>query len=246
MAQMAADTLGVSYDEVTVVSSDTARCPEAGMTTASRQTYISGNAVAAAARSLRKRIEEAGGVEAFLSASDPSDRRVEERYRPPETAHLPEVFEDVDASGPDGLPVHFDYCYTSMAAIVEIAPDGGDLKVLKLITAQDVGRAIHPQNVYGQVEGAAVMGYGFAVRERFENGRNGRATLSLDALGVPRSTDAPELESYIVEVPSAEGPFGAKGIGEIPLNPAAPAITAAIHDATGRYIDTLPLTAESG
>ncbi len=241
MAQIAADTLGVSYDSVRIVSSDTASCPDAGMTTASRQTYISGNAIAMAAASLRSRIDAAGGPAAFLSATTTEERRVEERYRPPETAHLPEVLEEVDSAGPDGLPVHFAYCYTTMAAIVEIAPDGSGLKVLKLITSQDVGRAIHPQNVYGQVEGAAVMGYGFAVRERFENGRNGTPTLTLNALGVPRATDAPELESYIVEVPTDAGPFGAKGIGEIPLNPAAPAISAAIHDAIGRYVQTLPI-----
>mgnify|MGYP006276239485 CR=1 FL=1 len=242
MAQIAADTLAVPYESVRVVSSDTASCPDAGMTTASRQTYISGNAVAKACRSLKAKINDAGGPAPFLAAVPETGRRVEERYRPPTTEHLPEVLEEVDASGPDGLPVHFAYCFTTMAAIVEVKPDGTELRVLRLITAQDVGKAIHVQNVYGQVEGAAVMGYGFATKERFESGRNGRATLSLDSLGVPRSTDAPELESYIVEVPTDSGPFGAKGIGEIPLNPAAPAISAAINDAIGRYLDNLPLT----
>ncbi len=243
MAQIAADTLGVAYETVSVVSSDTARCPDAGMTTASRQTYVSGNAVACAARTLKSRLDQLGGTpaEIYAAAADPAQLRVEERYRPPATAKPPEVFEEADTSGPDGLAVHFNYCYTTMAAIIEIAPDGGDLKVLKLITAQDVGRALHPQNVYGQVEGAAVMGYGFGVSERFECGRNGKATLSLDALGLPRSLDSPALQSFIVEEPAADGPFGAKGLGEIPLNPAAPAIAAAIHNAIGRYIDTLPL-----
>ena len=128
-----------------------------------------------------------------------------------------------------------------MAAIVEVAPDGRDLRVLRLITAQDVGRALHPENVRGQVEGAAVMGYGFGVREQFESGRNGRTTATLDSLRLPRFTDSPRLSTFIVEVPDPNGPFGAKGIGEIPLNPAAPAIAAAIHDATGVYPDTLPI-----
>jgi CO/xanthine dehydrogenase Mo-binding subunit len=85
------------------------------------------------------------------------------------------------------------------------------------------------------------MGYGFGVRERYECGRNGRATLSIDALGVPRFTDAPRLSTFIVEAPDPHGPFGAKGIGEIPLNPAAPAIAAAIRDATGVYPASLPM-----
>ncbi len=241
MAQIAADTLGVSYDRVGVVSSDTAHCPDAGMTTASRQTYISGNAVAMAAQELRARIDAAGGESTFLAREPSESRRIEARYRPPETAHLPEVLEEVDTSGPEGLPVHFAYCFTTMAAIVEINEDGSELRVLKLITAQDVGRALHVQNVYGQVEGAAVMGYGFATKERFESGRNGAATLTLNSLRVPRATDAPELESYIVEVPTDAGPFGAKGIGEIPLNPAAPAISAAIHDAIGSYANSAPI-----
>ena len=242
MAQIAADTLGVSYDRVNVISSDTAVCPDAGMTTASRQTYISGNAVRQTSELLLQKIKTAGGIDGFLAGTTPPERRIESRYRPPETAHLPEVLEEVDASGPDGLPVHFAYCFTTMAAIIEINPDGSDLKVRRLITAQDVGRALHVQNVFGQVEGAAVMGYGFATKERFENGRNGKATLTLNSLGVPRATDAPELESYIVEVPTADGPFGAKGIGEIPLNPAAPAISAAINDAIGRYVDSIPVS----
>ena len=143
MAQIAAATLGVRYDDVDVISSDTAWCPDAGMTTASRQTYISGNAVAAACRELLER----------------GTRFAEVRYRPPATVHLPEVFEDAP-TGPEGLPIHFEYCYTSMGVIVEIAPDGDGLRVLRLITAQDVGRALHRGNVVGQIEGAAVMGLG--------------------------------------------------------------------------------------
>jgi CO/xanthine dehydrogenase Mo-binding subunit len=85
------------------------------------------------------------------------------------------------------------------------------------------------------------MGYGFGVRERFESGRNGRATRSIGALGVPRFTDAPALSTFIVEAPDPHGPFGAKGIGEIPLNPAAPAIAAAVRDATGVYPAALPM-----
>lgn len=251
MAQIAADTLGVPYETVSVVSSDTARCPDAGMTTASRQTYVSGNAVAEAARRLKDRLsatatslDRTSLAELYAATADHSVLRVEYRYRPPATVKLPEVYEAAEIDPETGLPIHFTYCYTSMAAIIEIAPDGSGLKVLRLITAQDVGRAIHPQNVYGQVEGAVLMGYGYAMSERFECGRNGRPTLSLNAIGLPRIEDTPALESFIVEEPDPNGPFGAKGIGEIPLNPAAPAIAAAIHDAIGRSIDRLPLSAQ--
>ncbi|TVR05750.1 MAG: xanthine dehydrogenase [Spirochaetaceae bacterium] len=268
MAQIAAQTLGVEYDAVRVVSSDTAHCPDAGMTTASRQTFISGNAVAGAAVLLRDRLGLDEDIAAPLTRAalasryaelstdgagetgesgptgeqlDPEGLRVEYRYRPPATVKLPEVFTDATAKNPEGFPIHFAYCYTSMAAIIEVNPDGSDLVVKKLITAQDVGRALHPQNVLGQVEGAAVMGYGFAVRERWECGRNGTPTASLKALGIPRFCDSPALESYIVEEVDPNGPFGAKGIGEIPLNPAAPAIASAIHDALGFYPERLPI-----
>jgi aldehyde oxidoreductase len=245
MAQIAAEVLELPFDRVRVVSSDTDRCPDAGMTTASRQTFISGNAVAGAARELRARLA-ARGVDLVgenpAEGTTPSEPvRVEYRYRPPGTVHLPEEINDAEAPGPDGFPIHFSYCFTTMAAVIEVNPDGTGLKVRKLITAQDVGRAIHPQNVLGQTEGAAVMGYGYAVRERFESGRNGRATTTLNQIGVPRFSDAPELESYIVEVTDPNGPYGAKGIGEIPLNPAAPAIASAIHDALGVWPTRLPM-----
>lgn len=233
MAQIAADTLGVPIGTVSVVSSDTDRCPDAGMTTASRQTFISGNAVAGAAALLRDRLEQNATAAA-------SPQRVEYRYRPPETVHLPEMINDDDAPGPDGFPIHFSYCFTTMAAVVAV--DGeGHLSVRKLITAQDVGRAIHPQNVLGQTEGAAVMGYGYAVSEHFESGRSGRATTTLKQIGVPRFSDAPQLECHVVEATDPNGPFGAKGIGEIPLNPAAPAIASAVHDATGVWPQKLPI-----
>ncbi|MDA3947824.1 MAG: molybdopterin-dependent oxidoreductase, partial [Spirochaeta sp.] len=237
MAQIAAEVLEVPFDRVRVVSSDTDRCPDAGMTTASRQTFISGNAVAGAARELRAQL----AAQPTDTANSPEPVRVEFRYRPPETVHLPEEINDAEAPSPDGFPIHFSYCFTTMAAIIEVNPDGSDLKVRKLITAQDVGRAIHPQNVLGQTEGAAVMGYGYAVREKYESGRNGRTTATLNQIGVPRFSDAPELESYIVEVTDPNGPYGAKGIGEVPLNPAAPAIASAIHDALGVWPTRLPI-----
>ncbi|MFP4431997.1 MAG: molybdopterin-dependent oxidoreductase [Spirochaetaceae bacterium] len=241
MAQIAADTLSVPYELVEVISSDTERCPDGGMTTASRQTFITGNAVAGAARRLGQAIGDRGLQAAAGELQPGHTLRFEYRYRPPATVALPEFVDDQAPPAEDGYPIHFAYCFTSMAAIVEVAPDGTSLRVLRLITAQDVGRALHPGNVLGQVEGAAVMGYGFGVRERFESGRNGRATTTLDSLRLPRFSDSPRLTSFIVEAADPNGPFGAKGIGEIPLNPAAPAIAAAIHDATGVYPDTLPM-----
>lgn len=241
MAQIAAEELGVPFARVRVISSDTDRCPDAGMTTASRQTFISGNAVAGAARELLAQLAERG-VDPRADVQRLSEPlRCEFRYRPPETVHLPEEINDAEAPRPDGFPIHFSYCFTTMAAIVEVNRDGTNFRVRKLITAQDVGRAIHPQNVLGQTEGAAVMGYGYAVREDYESGRNGRATTTVNQTGVPRFSDAPQLESYIVEVTDPNGPFGAKGIGEIPLNPAAPAIASAIHDALGVWPTQLPM-----
>ncbi len=258
MAQIAAERLGVPYGLVDVVSSDTERCPEAGLTTASRQTFVSGNAVNGAAALLLETLKKPDGMNLSGYAEEEAREaltelyeehykgerlRLEYRYRPPRTMPLPEDCEAVVPDHPEGHAIHFAYCYTSMAAIVEVNPDGTELRVLRLITAQDVGRALHRQNVLGQVEGAVVMGYGYGMRENFESGRNGTATTTINSLGLPRFLDSPVLETYIVEAAHPDGPYGAKGIGEIPLNPAAPAIAAAVNDALGVYPSSLPFAA---
>jgi aldehyde oxidoreductase len=137
--------------------------------------------------------------------------------------------------------VHFAYCYAFQAAVVEVDPQSGVVKVLKIIAAQDLGRAIHPQNSRCQIEGAVVMGLGYGLSEQFILKHGYMVTDSLGKLRLPKINDMPEMEIILVEE-TAEGPYGAKGMGELPLNPTAPAIINAIYDAIGVRISDLPAT----
>ncbi len=225
-AQIAAQELRVAYESINVVACDTERSPDGGMTTASRQTYVTGNAVRLAAKKLRAR----------LDAGEKLPLRVEEVYLPPETAkHQTEA-------RTDPLGIHYSYCFASAAVAVEVDILTGAVKVLSVHLAQDVGRALHPQNLIGQIEGSALMGVGLALSEEYLSDATKVITDTLVKLGVPTLADTPEIEAVFLEVAEPEGPYGAKGMGEVGLNPLAPAISNAIFDAVGVRLQTLPMT----
>lgn len=263
-AQIAAETLGVPYALVDVISCDTASCPDGGMTTASRQTYVTGNAVKGAAAALRAKIvavmgagpavgsskdllaADAAGLDsirrALLAAGEPPS--VEYTYVPPKTwAHRTNADPD-PAWKPEEYAIHYSYCYASAAVAVEVNTDTGEVKVLKVAAAQDVGKAIHPQNVRGQIEGAVAMGLGLALSEEFVVTGEAILTDSIKKLGVPMIGDVPPIEAIIVEQAEPEGPYGAKGIGEVGLNPIPPAVSNAIFDAVGIRLCSLPMKKE--
>jgi CO/xanthine dehydrogenase Mo-binding subunit len=225
-AQIAAQELGVPYESIDVVACDTARSPDGGMTTASRQTFVTGNAVRLAAQKLRSRLE----------AGEKLPLRVEETYVPPST-----VKHQTEARS-DPLGIHYAYCFASAAVAVEVDTRTGAVKVLKIHLAQDVGRALHPQNLIGQIEGAALMGVGLALSEEYLSDGTKVVTDTLRKLGVPTLADTPEIEAVFLEVAEPEGPYGAKGMGEVGLNPLAPALSNAIFDAVGVRLQTLPMT----
>jgi len=225
-AQIASQELGVSYDLVEVVACDTARSPDGGMTTASRQTYVTGNAVLAAARQARAR----------LDAGEKPPLRVEYTYVPPLTkAHQSE-------SKTDPLGIHYSYCFASSAVAVEVDTLTGEVRVLKVHLAQDVGKALHPVNLIGQIEGSALMGVGLALTENYVSTDTKVVTDTLVKLGVPWLADTPEIEAVFCEVGDPNGPYGAKGMGEVGLNPLAPALSNAIFDAIGVRLQELPMT----
>ena len=231
MAQIAARAFGIEYERVTVVSSDTAECPDGGMTTASRQTFITGNAVRLAAERLAERLRN-------TPSSAPRRERVV--YTPPATAPLAEH------NGPDAeRDVHFAFCYTTHAVVLAVHPESGRVRVERVIAAADAGHAIHLQNVQGQIQGGVAMGLGYALSEAYRHEGDRVVTDSLAKLGVPRIDRCPAIRSEVVEVPHADGPYGAKGLGEIPLNPVAPAVANALAEALGVEFDTLPITAQA-
>ncbi len=249
IAQIAADALGLPVAAFTLLGPDTALTPDAGKSSASRQTFISGNAALRAGAALRAAIlrHANAGPDARLTLSPgrlevsgartldlgqlPTDAHgyvfeAEERYDPPTTP--------LDADG-QGTPYAV-YGYGAQIAELAVDPTLGTVKLLKITAAHDVGRAINPTLAEGQIEGGIAQGIGLALMEEYLPGR----TENLHDYLIPTIGDVPEIVSILIEKPDPEGPFGARGLGEHVLIPTAPAILGAIRDATGAEITRLP------
>ncbi len=220
LAACAAEQLGTTTENVTVLLGDTDVCPDGGPTTASRQTFVSGNAVRFAAREAARRLERA------------PDKKAQARYEyeAPKTQPL--------GTGGD-MHVAFSYC--AQAALCEIDMRTGEVSVRRIIAAHDVGRAINPLTLQGQIEGGIVMGVGQALTEHYIQEDAMPWTDVMARYKTPSIEHAPAITSFIVEHEVAAGPFGAKGVGELPSIPVSPAITNAIHRATGVRALSLPV-----
>jgi len=226
MAQVAADTLEVPVERVRVINDDTAVAPNAGSSSASRQTLMTGRAVR----------------EACLAALE--SWRDEERPAVARYQFLPRRTTLFDPETGECDP-HFSYTYGAHVAEVEVDVETGEVRLARVIAAHDVGRLINRLSAEGQVEGGISMGQGYALMEEFIQQDGYILTGNLHDYLVPTILDAPEeIVSLFVEVPDSQGPWGAKGLGEIPTLILPPAIAAAIHDATGVWFDRLPITPE--
>ncbi|MDW7730322.1 MAG: molybdopterin cofactor-binding domain-containing protein, partial [Bacillota bacterium] len=271
LAQIAASATGLNYDDFLVISNDTAQTPEGGVTTASRQTYISGHAVVGAALEFKTALNRCldqlynPGEEGYKPAGGGllmKNKNGESRYvsyaeiakaaqkagllpvgefiyTAPKTYPLRERSDQEEGVPVEDYDVHFAYCYAAQAAVVAVDEATGDVKVIKIIAAQDLGKAVHYQNSCCQVEGAIVMGMGYGLSEELVIDNGVVVSDSLAKLKLTKIKDYPDSEIILVEEPS-EGPYGAKGMGELPLNPTAPAIVNAIYDAVGVRICDLP------
>lgn len=254
MVQIAADALGVPVDAISLRSADTAITPDAGKTSASRQTFVSGNATKLSGEALRAMILRHANVTgnaiiridaATLIISDgDSQRRIdlaalprdaegyvfraEETYDPPTSP--------LDENGQGSPYAVFGYGAQMMELTVDTRL--GTIRLDHLNAAHDVGKAINPLLVEGQIEGGVAQGIGMALMEDFKPGR----TENLHDYLIPSIGDMPKVTSIIVEVPDLHGPYGAKGLGEHVLIPTAPAILNAIRDATGACVRHLPAT----
>ncbi len=225
-AQIAAEALHLPLEKIELVVSDTAFTDNSGSTSASRLTFMAGNAIKGAA------IEAMGRWKA-----EERPARAVCQYRPPATTALdPET----GKSEPN-----FAYGYVAQSAEVEVDVETGEVRLAKVICADDVGTAVNPQQVQGQIEGAVVQAAGYTLMEDFIQ-RNGETlTRGLSTYLIPTILDIPgQVESLILEYPDPIGPFGARGMGEMPFLPLAPATTAAVHNATGVWFNEFPLTAE--
>jgi CO/xanthine dehydrogenase Mo-binding subunit len=226
MIQMAAQVLGVPESIVEIKTSDSAKQGNSGSASASRLTFMAGNSMKGAAEA---------ALEKWKNEERPAI--AEYQYLAPKTTPFDH---DTGYSMPN-----FSYSYVAQAAEVEVDTETGQVRVLKIVSADDVGKAINPDQVTGQIEGAVVQAHGYAVLEDFKT-KDGRVlTDQLSTYLIPTIWDIPEkVESVIVEIPDPNGPWGARGLGELPLLPVAPAIAAAIHDATGVWINEFPFTPE--
>jgi len=227
MAQIAADTLGLPFEKIQVVASDTATSESSGSASASRLTYMAGNAVLGAAKAALEKWHN------------------EERPTIAEYTFLARQTTPFDEETGYATP-NFCYAYAAEAAEVEVDLDTGSVQVLKIVAASDVGRAINPKMVAGQIEGAVVQAQGYALMENFRM-RDGKVlTESLSNYLIPTIMDIPgKIDPVILELPDPNSPLGARGVGEPPFLPLAPAVMAAIHDAAGIWIDKLPASSET-
>lgn len=257
LAQCAAEELGLPFGSVRVLLSDTDLTPNGGPTTASRQTYMSGNAVRIAAANLREmltkvvaeeldcppqhvRFEEGlarqnGSSVRFgdvikLAHKQGMDTRILQAYYGPKTQPL--------GTGGD---MHFAFSYATQIALVSVDLTTGEVTVHKIISAADVGRAINPLQTQGQIEGGIIMAMGNALTEAFivEDGVPWSTLLA--RYKMPSIKHTPEIISHLVEHPTTDGPFGAKGVGELPSINTSPAIANAIYNAVGVRIFSLPV-----
>jgi CO/xanthine dehydrogenase Mo-binding subunit len=261
-AQIAAQELGSPIEWVTVVMGDTAVVPYDQQTSASRASVLMGNAVLAACRDIQAKLRFVAarleGVDTAGIVIDRGEVRIGERILPirevlirglgrlgGEVIGFGEARKEANPDHPLGGTAAF-FEFNATAVEVEVDRETGDVTVTRHVTVSDVGKAMNPSQVRGQDEGAAIMGLGHTLMERLIYDDEGRIR-SLGAIDykIPTTLDLPlRMESDIVENEDGPGPYGAKGMSEGALLPVAPAVAAAVHDATGVRIRELPLSPE--
>ncbi|WP_374716915.1 xanthine dehydrogenase family protein molybdopterin-binding subunit [Caldilinea sp.] len=288
LAACTAEELGLPIRNVSVLVMDTDLTPDGGPTTASRQTYLSGNAARLAARAMRERlqgvvaekfdvppeviafheglayVDEArlaavrGGGQGKQNGSHRALQRSQPALSQSRSISFAEAVKLLIEEGQSpklryeywapktqplgtGGDMHFAFSYAVHAALVSVDTETGEVTVERVVSAHDVGRAINPLSLLGQIEGGIVMGIGNALTEHYivENGVPW--TQHLGQYKMPGIKHTPQMCNFIVEDPTAEGPYGAKGVGEISSIPISPAIANAIYNAVGVRCLALPI-----
>jgi len=239
-AQIVADRLGIPFEDVDVVRQDTSVVPNSGPTVASRTTMVVGGLVARAADRLKAAVEERAPGPFSAVYEDVARTHGALRFDEQFTGYPDITWDDATYVG-DAYPA---FSWAAATAEVEVDLDTGEVAVKHVVSADDCGTVINPLMAAGQVEGGSLQAVGYATIEemKLKDGRflNDRLSKYL----IPTSLDAPKITAVLVENPFANEPHGAKGIGELPMDVVAPAVVAAIHDATGVWINELPATPE--
>jgi CO/xanthine dehydrogenase Mo-binding subunit len=259
MSQMAAETFGVSRDRVKIVNADTALVPDSGIQGASRATFFVGGAVCQVVQNLR---DEMLGVAAELLDEDPRSLfidgdRVARRDPGGPTVALREVAQEFDRLGksrlvagffdlspsfPEGSRPEYIPLFVTGAHLADVTvhQGTGEVQVLRVVAAHDVGRVVNPLDAAGQVEGAVLMGLGAALMEEYLPGES----TGFGDYYLPTLTSTPEIQVLLVEVPSRHGPYGVKGLGEAAMLPSTPAIINAVSRAIQARLRETPATPE--
>jgi CO/xanthine dehydrogenase Mo-binding subunit len=257
LAQIAAQTLGWPAEQIELVRADTAHTLNAGASSASRQTFISGNAVLEASAKLAGMLRaeaaslldvdqaevvldaqsaRAGGRGVSLSVLA---GRLEDRGAPARAqGHFDPATTSLDPATGQGSPYQT-YAFAAQAALVQVDRDSGETRVRKVAAAHDVGRAVNPKAVESQIMGGVVMGVGYALMEEYEP-----KMTNLHQYHLPTMADAPEVIPIIVETDDPDGPYGAKGVGEPSLIPTAPAVAGGLAQALGTRLRAQPFSLE--
>ena len=265
VAQLTAERLGVEMSAVRVIRADTAKSPDAGPSSASRQAMVSGNAVLLAADEIRNTLMTLAAMKTKLGKDrldlrdgcllidgEPSEltvKKLAERAAnwgyslQAESRYHLEYPEDVPKVSYRYSSEIFQFCTQVAQVLVDI--ETGQVTVERLIAVHDVGRMINPGGVYGQIEGGVAQGIGYALSEELIVKDGHTLNASLENYVIPMALDLPEMEMHVLEIPeTGAGPLGAKGMAESPIIPTAPAIRNAILDATGKALHQLPMNAE--
>jgi xanthine dehydrogenase molybdenum-binding subunit len=255
LAQVVSEELGVPYEKVEVMVADTDRTLDCAATTASRQTYVTGNAARYASREVRKLLSRTAAE--FLGAplGNLADSFVFAGGEIRNNGHSVELGEVVKMVRRQGqLPKmsyqyvapmcdqyhHFAFGFGAQAVLIEVDVKTGETKVLKVIAGSDVGRVINPLALQGQIEGSISMGLGMALQENFVMKDGYVLTDTLNKCRLPTISQTPEVISFFIEHETNDGPYGAKGVGELASIPTTPAIINAIYNATGVRCFNLP------
>ncbi len=238
--QLAAEALGLTPDEIELAPVDTALVPDSGPTVASRTVMVVGGMIVRACRRLRAQVEEATGrpfpAARHAYAAAHGAVRLEERFTP----YPGQPFDDATYTG-DAYPA---FGWAAAVAEVDVDLDTGEVAVRSVVSADDAGRIVHPVLAEGQVEGGTLQAVGYATIEEMKLADGRYLNDRLATYVIPTALDAPRITAILVQAPFDAAPHGAKGLGELPMDVGAPAVVAAIHDATGAWIHDLPATPE--
>jgi CO/xanthine dehydrogenase Mo-binding subunit len=256
LSLIAAQVLGMPVDAVQTVHDNTDTMPFSGGTGGSKTTYAMGAAVLAAAQDARSQILAiaADMLEASSNDLDIEGDKVVVRGAPGKDVPLKDIasasmrfegkYAPIYGRGRSALSTTSPM-YAAHVARVAVDPETGEVRVLDYLATQDVGFAINPAEVEGQIIGGVVQGLGWALYERYVYDENGQLlTSTLMDYALPQSHEVPNITPVLIEVPSPLGPFGAKGVGEPPVVPVGAAIANAIFDAVGARVADLPITPE--